>query len=141
MQRVMALVSCVKQKQPRPAPARELYSSALFTKMRAYAERNSDAWFVLSANFGLVHPDTITEPYEQTLNTAGVQERRAWARHVHGQLALAGLLRPGTGFLWLAGRKYMADLAPMLGEHPQSDPLQGMKIGERLGWLTRALSS
>ncbi len=140
MQRVVALVSCVKQKQACPAPARDLYTSALFRKMRAYAERHADDWFVLSAKYGLAHPGTIIEPYEQTLNTARAQERRAWARHVHSQMAQAGLLQTGTEFLWLAGRKYLADLAPMLGQFPQSDPLQGMAIGQRLGWLKQALA-
>lgn len=107
----------------------------------AYAERHSDTWFVLSAKYGLVRPAHVIEPYEQTLNTVGVGERRAWAQLVHGQMVRAGLLQPGTHFLWLAGRRYMADLASLLSEFPQSDPLQGIGIGQRLAWLTRAIST
>jgi hypothetical protein len=134
--RTVALVSCVKSKRPQASRAEHLYTSALFQKARSYATQHSDLWFILSARHGLVDPQQIIEPYEQTLNNASPAARREWARHVHTQMGDAGLLTPETRFLWLAGRKYKQYLADLLGEHEQFDPLEGLGIGQRLSWLT-----
>ena len=46
---------------------------------------------ILSARHGLVHPGHVLEPYDQSLTTAGAQERRNWAARVLGDLEeLAG---------------------------------------------------
>jgi len=63
MKRVV-LISCVKQKQPGKARARDLYSSPLFRKHLAYAELLApDAIYILSARYGLVPLDAEIEPY------------------------------------------------------------------------------
>ena len=139
MRETIALVSCVKQKQQRSAQARDLYTSPLFRKMRAYAERFADRWFILSAKYGLLDPDTVIEPYEQTLKTTGASARRQWAIRVHGQMAEAGLLQPGVAFLWLAGRDYQCDLARLLKGFEQRDPMTGLRFGPRLKWLNQQL--
>ena len=76
----VALVSCVKSKLSRPAPARELYTSMLFRGLRTIAERDCDHWFILSAMHGLVEPWSMIEPYERTLN--------AMPRHARAETAI-----------------------------------------------------
>src|SRR3990172_9853687 len=67
----VGLVGCTKSKQTHAAPARDLYTpSALFRGRRDYVERSCGRWFVLSAKYGLVDPDSIIEPYDQTLTKA-----------------------------------------------------------------------
>ncbi len=79
----VGLVGCTKSKRPMAAPARELYTpSALFRGRRAYVERTCDRWFVLSANYGLIEPDAVIEPYDQALSKASEPERRSWSRGV-----------------------------------------------------------
>ena len=134
----VALVSCVKQKRSSPCAAQDMYTSPLFRKARAYAESVADAWFILSAKYGLLRPATCIEPYEQTLKEASASQRRAWAAHVHEQMRASGLLVSGTRFIWLAGMDYQQDLARRLRGFEQVDPLRGMRFGERLSWLTRA---
>ena len=80
------LVSCVSQKRVTPSPAKDLYTSPLFRKARAYVERTGLPWFVLSAKYGLVHPDDVIAPYDLTLNTMGVSDRRRWAGRILTQL-------------------------------------------------------
>jgi len=135
--RVVALVSCVKSKLDRPAPARDLYTSPLFRLSRSHAERHADAWFVLSALHGLVPPNRVIEPYEVTLNTMKAPERRVWAAKVHRQMRDAGLLETGVSFLWLAGQRYRGYLSERLAAFPQEDPLRGLGIGKRLAALSR----
>ncbi len=66
--------------------ARDLYVSDWFVKARAYVERTGIDWCILSAEYGLLDPESVIAPYERTLNTMGVVERRAWASKVLGQL-------------------------------------------------------
>ncbi|MCU1510458.1 MAG: hypothetical protein JWO34_298 [Arthrobacter sp.] len=65
----VGLVGCASQKLKRPAPTRELYVYQLFKKASAYAELTCDRWYLLSAKHGLVHPDTVLEPYDMRLGT------------------------------------------------------------------------
>ena len=76
------LVACVKTKQSRPAPARDLYISNWFVKARTCVERSGQSWYILSAKYGLVEPNELIEPYEKTLKKMRADDRRAWARGV-----------------------------------------------------------
>ncbi len=131
----IALVSCVKSKAASPRAAKDLYTSALFRYQRAYAERHADRWFIISAKYGLIHPDAVIDPYEQTLSGAPVAARREWARRVFQQMESAGLTAECKTFLWLAGQAYQKELSKLLDAHEHIDPLAGMGIGHRLGWL------
>jgi hypothetical protein len=62
----VALVSCVKSKRTSESPARDLYTSPLFTKMRRYAEQHAEAWFILSAEHGVLAPDQLVAPATRT---------------------------------------------------------------------------
>ena len=135
----ITLVSCVGQKLARPAPARRLYTSAWFVKTRAYADRTGQPWFVLSAKYGLVHPDDVIAPYDLTLNKMPVAGRRAWARDVFAQLAPH--LDGAGSVTFLAGRRYREFLEPLLRSRGLvvNVPMEGLRIGEQLGWLSGRL--
>ena len=132
----IALVSCVKSKQPVPAPARDLYTSALFRGLRRYAERNADRWYILSAEHGLVDPSEVLAPYEKTLNRMRREDRDRWAKKVQAQLAEA--LPPSADVIVLAGERYREGLLPFLRArgHSVEVPLQGMPFGKQLQFLS-----
>jgi uncharacterized HhH-GPD family protein len=125
-------VSCVKQKRGAAAPARDLYVSELFRGSRRYAETHADTWYILSAEYGVVRPDQVIEPYERTLNTMPRRDRLAWAEKVEQQLL--GLLPAGAEVILLAGQRYREDIEPFLRKngHSVSVPLQGLQIGKQL---------
>ena len=133
----VALVSCVKRKRPVPTPARELYDSALFRGMRHFAESHADRWFILSAEHGLIAPDTEIAPYERTLNRMSVEERRSWAARVLE--ALASEVSAGDTVLMLAGVRYREGIVPSLkkGGIDVQVPLEGLGLGRQLQWLNR----
>jgi len=81
-----SLVPCVGQKASSACSAKNLCLSDWFVKARRYVEAAGGPWFILSAEFGLVHPDAVIARYERTLNTMGVGARRAWARRVISQM-------------------------------------------------------
>jgi hypothetical protein len=93
----IVLVSCVKTKRHEPAAARDLYTSALFAKERAYAERVGAPWFILSAEHGLVAPEEWLAPYERYLPDTPASYRSAWGAWVAARLGLlAGPLMDGA---------------------------------------------
>ena len=130
----VGLVACAKTKLAHPAPARELYASQLFRLASAYCADHYDAWYVLSAAHGLVHPETVLAPYDLTLATFGWVGRHDWAVGVREHLLR---LHPAheTAFYAHAGRLYCAPLqAAGLVVVPC---LEGLQIGHRLRWYTR----
>ncbi|MGA2439417.1 MAG: DUF6884 domain-containing protein [Tepidisphaeraceae bacterium] len=136
----IALVSRVKQKRGSPSPACDLYPSPLFRGLRRYAETHSDAWYILSAEYGVLYPDQIVAPYERTLNKMSKSDRLIWADGVQKQLL--ELLPPGAEVILLAGLRYRQDIEPFLRARGFSVtvPLKGMKIGEQLHRLKGAAS-
>lgn len=136
VQRV-GLVGCVKSKLGQPAPARELYISPLFQGRRRYVEQSCDRWFVLSAKHGLVDPDTLLEPYDETLESASRSQRQQWSEAVIRDLALElGAFR-GITFEMHAGNEYRAfglaaGLERLGGE--VTVPTEGLGLGQQLAF-------
>src|ERR1035441_5851400 len=82
----IGLVGCVKSKRGSPAPAADLYTSALFSGRRRWVEASCSRWYILSARHGLVAPGDVLEPYDETLATQGSPARRAWSERMLVQL-------------------------------------------------------
>ena len=96
-------------------------------------------WFVLSAKHGLVHPDEVIEPYDLTLSTMLVVDRRTWAKRVLTELEphLDGV----ETVVFLAGQRYREFPKASLRSRglSVSVPMEGLRIGEQLKWLTKML--
>ena len=141
----IGLVGCASQKLSRPAPARELYVSQLFRKASTYAEATCERWYVLSAKHGLIHPDQVIEPYDVKLGRSHRDPAKDampiwdWAQMTADQLT-AELDDPVTGvenplLVVLAGEQYRT--AVRMVDLPFEVPMQGLGLGEQLGWLKR----
>lgn len=135
MSKSIALVSCVSKKQSIALPARSLYLSDWFKKASAYAMQNADQWYILSAKYGLLHPESVIEPYDETLNKMPIAARRMWGKRV-----LENLLpktETGDRLIFLAGQRYREFLIqPLKSRGYQIEiPMAGLRIGEQLRWL------
>jgi len=139
MTRKIALVACVSKKSLQPSPAQDLYISDWFRKASTYARRVANEWYILSAKYGLVSPDTIIAPYDETLNRMPVAARRAWARRVLEDLVQ--VLQPGDHIIVLAGKRYRENLVGPIQQMGCSVevPMEGLGIGRQLSWLKRRL--
>ena len=149
--RTICLVACSKQKRAHAAPARDLYTSALFRKSRAYAEYlvgagQAQAWMILSARWGLIPAvGKSFSPYDETLARMTRAERRAWGHRVLRRLVSTRVpsdyrygwaLSPSRDrYVLLAGRLYREPLVAHLDE--VEVPLRGLGIGQQLAWLKR----
>ena len=133
------LVSCVSLKRAEPAPAKDLYISPWFRLARAHIEATGCPWFILSAKYGLVAPDQILAPYEQTLNSMSVSERREWATMVWAQMAQE--LPVASRIVVLAGMRYREHLIDYLRQRAPviEIPMEGLPIGKQLQWLRRQI--
>lgn len=135
------LVSCVARKQDRPAPAADLYISPWFGKARRYAETSGARWFILSAKCGLLAPDQVIEPYDQTLLKMPRPDRLRWASRVLGDLRRQ--TKPHRDeIVLLAGARYREYLVPMLlwSGYRVAQPLSHLGIGQQLAWFDRAVA-
>jgi hypothetical protein len=132
----VVLISCVKSKLSHSAPARALYTSAWFRKVRDIVEASGARWFVLSSRYGLVAPDAEIAPYDYTLNTVGVDERKGWATNVLDKLLpeLASEMR----VVMFAGRRYREFLVEPLRQRgiEVEVPMAKLTRGEQLAWLS-----
>ena len=130
----IVLISCVSKKLEKPSTAEDLYISPLFKKNLQYAKSlNPDQIFILSAKYGLLNLTEIIEPYNKTLNTMKISEIKEWANLVKSQLSKVTDLK-NDEFTFLAGINYRKFLIPHLTSYKV--PMEGMKIGKQLQWLT-----
>ena len=138
----VGLVGCVKSKRAIPAPARDLYTSALFKGRRRYVEASCDRWFVLSAEHGLVAPDRVLAPYDVTLKGASVGRKREWTTQVIGRL-LSELGDFGDRVFEVhAGADYLAGgLVEQLRSRGAAVelPTQGLSMGRQLAFYRDAV--
>lgn len=138
MRKRIVLISCVSQKLPYRAKARDLYTSTLFKLNLQYAEKLApDEIFILSAKHGLLSLEQEIEPYEQTLNNMRSSEVKAWAYNVFEQIKSVCSI-DDSEFTILAGEKYRKHLLPHIKNY--KIPLKGLRIGEQLKKLKELTS-
>lgn len=140
--KVLCLVGCCKAKLRHPAPAQDLYCSALFRLCRRWAEQHTNVWAILSAYHGVVRPEEVIEPYEATIAqrrpfggpALSPREFGGWL-YAHVQAWRSRHVTPSQvpRLVVLAGKEYWRWL-PEHGLNVET-PLDGLGIGERLRWL------
>lgn len=131
----VALIACCATKLSHRAPAADLYCSPLFRMSLGWAKANADVTYVLSAKHGLVALDQQIEPYNETLCTASVLERRQWSVRVAAQIASA--IPASATLIFLAGQAYRRDLLPLLRNTRIEIPMEGLGIGRQLAFLKK----
>jgi len=128
---IIALLSCGKTKAKTAVPAKHMYLGTLFSLQYQYALQHADMIYILSAKYGLLDPETIIEPYDETLLKKSKKDRLAWAERV------LEVMPQADEYIFLAGAKYREFLADKL--QPASVPLEGLSIGRQLQKLNQWL--
>jgi len=132
--RTIVLVSCCGPKLHNPSPAADIYTSDLFRKSRRWAELHGDEWFILSAKYGVLRPDDVIAPYDETLKTKTKSEKALWNEKVTRDLRR---LADGARLVVLAGKDYMGWTSYFA---KVEKPLGNLPIGLRLRWLAIELA-
>ena len=131
---LVGLISCVKTKKDYASEAKNLYNSQLFLSSKKYAEQRLDKYYILSAKYGLLNPEQIICPYEETLNEKSKNERLAWSKRVFKDLMAQ--INKDDKIIFLAGEVYREFLESFLltkGINCQT-PLNKYSIGKQLQW-------
>lgn len=127
----VALVGCVKLKARGEHAAQDLYTSPLFVGRRSSVERAGLRWWILSAEHGLVAPDTRLRAYDRTLNAMKATERRAWGDQVD-------VLGPLDRYVFEihAGNRYVEAIGPGLARAGARYvvPTAGKGLGQQLAF-------
>jgi len=107
----IGLISCSKKKLDHAAEAQDLYIGDLFKLSRAWIEKRTDIWAILSAQHGLLLPFQVIEPYDLALKDLPAVHRERWADLVYDQL----MERWGDNNIYtiLAGAEYRAAVRKM----------------------------
>lgn len=133
------LIGCVKGKLEwvSRVPAKKLFVSTLWRCRRTYAEQSGVPWYILSAKYGLVNPDTRIAWYNVSLADLPAAQRRAWSQRVVDALVAKYPSVEGKVVEIHAGKDYVdygvesgLSEAGMVVERP----LLGVPIGRHLGW-------
>jgi hypothetical protein len=132
----VGLVSCGKKKRPTPSPAGKLYTSTLFKKSVEYLRTQGIThWYILSAKYGVLHPDLVIKPYEKTLKKMDRAERDAWSRTVVRQLDLiikTTFKGKCVEFVCLASGRYKVPLQD--GGYSVAFPWDGKSLYDRVSF-------
>lgn len=128
MRKTLVLVACCGPKLKGTHSAGDIYQSDLFLKSRAWAEREGNAWGILSAKYGVLAPDQPIEDYDVTLNEMPAEKRREWCDMVREQLTPWKSER----IVLLAGNRYCEWITD---EWMTERPMEGLGIGQQLAWL------
>jgi len=133
--KTIALISCGKYKQSKPSPAKDLYTSKLFSGSYNFAKTlNPDEIFIISSKHHLIHPDTLIDPYDLTLNNQSTKFKKTWANKVVEMIDDLGFDRNVDKFIILAGKNYNEYLLPKFKNYEL--PFKNLKgIGYQLQFL------
>ncbi|WP_085523057.1 DUF6884 domain-containing protein [Tuberibacillus sp. Marseille-P3662] len=135
MKSKIGLLATSRKKQSKPDRVIDFYSSPLFKKSAEYALLNYDRFYFYNAKDGLLLPDQMMSPYDVSIKTFRVEEKRLWAEKVVHQLHQYEI--PGTIDLYLhGGQVYRRYLQPQLHRYGYTFevPLEGLGIGQQLKW-------
>lgn len=131
------IIPCCKDKLLSSEQAQKLYLSPFFKAAKKVAVESNYDWYILSAKYGLIKPDTVIKPYNMVFKLNGgrmyrqnprpevVSKLEAKRLKDHANWILSGYEKR----IYLMGKTYTTGLLD--GE----EPLAGMGIGDQLKLL------
>lgn len=137
----IGLLATARKKHPYAAPVIEFYASPLFKKSVEYAMQNYTRTYFYNAKDGLLLPTQIMKPYDVSIKTFSVSQKREWARSVVKQLRKRESPEEVAVYLH-GGLVYRKFLEPELEQTGfiYETPLKGLGIGKQLAWYDRHLN-
>lgn len=142
--RRLILVGGVSGKKDKALPAKDLYDSSLWEKRRTYAEATGSPWMIISSEYGVLHPDTVIEPYNADFTSESAAYRRAWSERVAAEIIdLCRVHELDTVEAHAGSDQLLNGLVEHLNAAglTVSWPLKGRRIGEQLSWYTLAVGA
>ena len=108
---VVLLVSCGKRKSDTLCKAKDMYNSFRFQQLKSIGESYGFKWYIMSAKYGLLSPETVIEPYDLSLGSCSLEYKQKWAKNVVDNLKV---YNKDTLFIVLADAEYSKYVTPLL---------------------------
>mgnify|MGYP004512993149 CR=1 FL=1 len=108
---VILLVSCGRRKSSVPCQAKEMYNSFRFQQIKTIAENLNLKWYIMSAKYGLLNPESVIEPYDMCLTQCSDEYQQKWAQCIVSKFV--GLDK-NTTFAVIANDDYSRNIVPLL---------------------------
>ncbi|WP_375461027.1 DUF6884 domain-containing protein [uncultured Enterovirga sp.] len=134
--KLVAVVSCGRQKSQAADQAQYLYTSSLFRNNLLLARELSAKQFIMSAHHGLLLPNQVIEPYDVALSNLPLEARIEWGERVAAQLIQR---TEGRIIVSLAGMGYNRFIDPALHACGREliSPFSGLGLGRRQAFAKR----
>lgn len=138
----IGLLATARTKAPHPAPVVDFYKSALFIKSVRYARQHYIRFYFYNAKDGLLLPDRVMAPYDVSIRSFTVRQRKDWGKQVIDALCVREDFRSAILFVH-GGRVYRDYLEPELRSRGirYTVPLEGLGIGRQLRWYDEHTSA
>ncbi|MCF6408850.1 DUF6884 domain-containing protein [Pseudalkalibacillus salsuginis] len=142
MKQSIGLLATGRKKLDHPAPVLEFYTSPLFQKSVQYAKEHYDRFYFYNAKDGLLVPDQKLEPYDLSIKTFSIMEKKVWARKVIETFMQYESQEDVLVYLH-GGKVYRDHLEPQLEQkgYEYTIPMKGLGIGQQLAWFDEQLGS
>jgi hypothetical protein len=142
MIRKIGLLATGRKKASTAAPIVHFYKSPLFQKSVQYARKHYDRFYFYNAKDGLLLPDQVMEPYDLSIKTFTIKEKKQWAKNLIS--GFSDLESAANSHVYLHGGKIYRDhLEPelRLNGYQFETPMQGLGIGKQLAWYDQQLKN
>jgi hypothetical protein len=140
MEEKIGLLATARKKSRIPAQVTQFYQSPLFQKSVQYALKHYDRMYFYNAKDGLLLPEKIMHPYDVSIKTFSIFEKRQWAHAVIKKFN--EYEHPEKKMVYLhGGLVYRKHLEPELKNFgfDYVVPLKGLGIGKQLTWYDKHL--
>lgn len=127
----VCFIGCTKTKKTYRCKPTEMYSeSTLFKKQLKYIETvyNCD-YYILSAKYGLLHPDHDIEPYDLSLYDMNSIDYKNWCSFVYDQM-ITCFDTDKIKAVFLCGNKYRKPFLNVFDSY--EEPFKGLGIGQQM---------
>lgn len=131
--KTLAILGCTKSKHTGVMEARRLYEkSNLFRLSKAFCKKNKFHYIIISAKYGLIHPNQEICDYNETFDSK--KKIKEMSKIIIP--GLKKLIKNYDRIVVLTGEKYIETFRPLI-DNKFSFPLKCLPIGKRMQWLKK----
>ena len=129
--KTIAIIGCSKLKLKGSTKAKDLYQGQLFKKARKYCENRQLPYYILSARYGILDPESHIDYYDTTIKDL----TKLQLTELVGRVRIALSKLEVSEVVLLAGENYYKVIEEAAPELTITRPMQGLGIGQQLKWL------